>query len=314
MKKYFFLFVFLAACAASRTYVRIPRNGLYGYFQPAPGKAHISAHRGGGDIPGYPENCIESFDFLARQMPVTIECDISLTRDSVLVMMHDNTLERTTTGQGALKDVTWAYCQTLFLEDNLGNRTTYRIPTLEQVLRWGKGKVTFTLDVKRNVPFEKVVELIRKTGTKDYAAVITYNADDAAKVHRLDPELMISVNVRSQADYDRLRALGIPDQRMLAFIGVREADRDLYAFLHSKGIPCILGTLGNLDKQAQARGDQVYKTFVGTERTSSRPTARWKPFGPPAHDEAPVIEEVCRDRFFSPHTYHRPASSRWAWT
>lgn len=261
MKKYFIAFLLLAGCAP-KTFVSVPKNGLYEYFKPAPGKALISAHRGGGDITGYPENCIESFEYLAKRMPVTIECDISLTKDSVLMMMHDNTLERTTTGQGALSDVTWAYCQTLKLEDNEGNLTSYKIPTLEDVLRWGKGKATFTLDVKRSVPFEKVVEAIRKTGAKDYAAVITYNSTDAAKIHKLDPELMISVNVRNRADYDRLRELGIPDNRMLAFIGVREADRELYQFLRSKGIPCILGTLGNLDKQAIAKGDQVYKEFV----------------------------------------------------
>lgn len=99
----------------------------------------ISVHRGGGDLRGYPENCIESFDYVTGQIerpgaPAVIECDIDLTRDSVLVMMHDATLDRTTTGTGKLIEQTYAQVQQYKLEDNQGNPTAFRIPTLEQTL------------------------------------------------------------------------------------------------------------------------------------------------------------------------------------
>ncbi|CCH53004.1 glycerophosphoryl diester phosphodiesterase [Fibrisoma limi BUZ 3] len=261
------LVVALAACSP-KTNPATKSGGTINYFDYKPNQpARISAHRGGGDLKGYPENCIESFQYLAQQIgtparPVIIECDIDLTKDSVLVMMHDATLDRTTTGTGKLIEKTYADIQQYRLEDNMGNITPYKIPTLEEVLRWGKNKVTFTLDVKRNVSFAKVVEMIHKTGTDAIAAVITYNAQDAARVHQLDPNLMISVTIRNRAEYDRLRELGVPDNRMIAFVGVKEPDKELYQFLHEKGIACILGTLGNLDKQAAARGDQVYRQFV----------------------------------------------------
>lgn len=274
----------LTACSP-KTYTKVPANGAYDFFRYQPGQpskraiAKISAHRGGGDLKGYPENCIESFAYLAKNLPVIIECDIDLTRDSVLVMMHDATLDRTTTGTGKLIDKTYAETRQYRLEDNAGNVTTYTIPTLEEVLRWGKNRVTFTLDVKRNVSFAKVVDMIHKTGAGDYAAVITYNAPDAALVHKLDPGLMISVTIRNRAEYDRLHDLGLPDNRMIAFVGVKEPDAGLYQFLHGKGIACILGTLGNLDKQAVAKGDQVYRTFAenGADIMSTdRPLEVWK--------------------------------------
>jgi glycerophosphoryl diester phosphodiesterase len=282
MKNYFLLpalLLLLAGCAP-KTYTRVPVNGLSDYFNPLknPG-VRISAHRGGGDLPGYPENCIESFQFLARQMPVTIECDIDLTKDSVMVMMHDATLDRTTTGTGKLIDKTYAETQAFRLEDNAGQLTPYKIPTLEQVLRWGKNRVTFTLDVKRNVSFEKVIEMIRRTGAGGYAAVITYNANDAARLHKLDPSLLISVTIRNRAEYDRLHDLGIPDNRMIAFVGVKEPDADLYKFLRQKGIGSILGTLGNLDKQAQANGDEPYRKFIqngATMFSTDRPLEAWR--------------------------------------
>lgn len=281
--------VCLAACSP-KTYTKVPAGRAYDFFSYKPNQtARISAHRGGGDLKGYPENCIESFAYLASKLgtplrPVIIECDIDLTKDSVMVMMHDATLDRTTTGTGKLIDKTYAELGPYRLEDNMGNGTAYKIPTLEEVLRWGKnrterGPVTFTLDVKRNVSFAKVVDMIHKTGAGDYAAVITYNAKDAALVHQLDPNLMISVTIRNRAEYDRLHELGIPDNRMVAFVGVSEPGADLYQFLHQKGIACILGTLGNLDKQAAAKGDQVYKKFAenGADIMSTdRPLEIWR--------------------------------------
>ncbi|RAJ94571.1 glycerophosphoryl diester phosphodiesterase [Larkinella arboricola] len=255
----------LAGCAPKtviHTY-RVPAGGLSTFLNYTPGRAPmISAHRGGGDIKGYPENCIESFEYLAKRLPVIIECDIDLTRDSVLVMMHDQTLDRTTTGTGKLIEKTYDEIRQYRLEDNFGNVTKFSVPTLEQVLRWGKDKVVYTLDVKKNVPFAKVVEMVRRTGAADYSVIITYNATQAAEVYRLDPNLMLSVTIMKEEDYQRLHDLGIPDRNMVAFVGVREPRPELYKFLHEKGISCILGTLGNLDKQAVAKGDQVYKTFA----------------------------------------------------
>ncbi|MCU0335364.1 MAG: glycerophosphodiester phosphodiesterase family protein [Chitinophagaceae bacterium] len=266
----------LAGCAP-RTYLRqLPPT----YFQyNADSQPAISAHRGGGDYAGYPENCIESFEWLARQMPVVIECDINLTKDSVLVMMHDDKLDRTSTGTGKIADTTWAYLQTLQLKDNGGRLTSYRIPTLPQVLAWGRNKVAFTLDVKRSVPFELVVKAVQAARAQRYAAIITYNAADAAKVYKLDSTIMISVTLRSREEYDRHVALGIPDHRMLAFVGTREPNAEWMKWLHQKGIRCILGTLGNLDKMAATRGDSLYQRWYSSGAdimSSDRPLEAWK--------------------------------------
>ena len=221
----------------------------------------ISAHRG-GPYPGLPENAIATFEHIANITPAIIECDIAMTRDSVLVMMHDNILDRTTTGTGKVIEQDWENLQALYLVDNDGKETEHKIPTLKETLEWGKGKVLFTLDVKRGVPFEKVIEMVQQTGTQAHAAIITYNANDAQKVHELDPTLMISVGLGSEQAYEAHKSLGIPDDNMIAFVGVREPDEAHYQFLHEKGIYCILGVLGNLDKQAEAKGDSLYAGFI----------------------------------------------------
>ncbi len=244
------------------SYLSEPRSA-FDFF--TPGNPHfpmVSVHRGGGELPGYPENCLESFAYFARQMPSIIECDIAMSRDSVLYMMHDNTLDRTTTGSGKTSQRDWAYLESLYIKDNFGTVSPYRIPTLDQVLVWGKNKVLFTLDVKRGTPFEKVIESVRRTKAENYSVIITYNATDARKVYDLHPGLMISVGIMKPEDYHRLHELGIPDRNMVAFIGVNEPDKALIDFLHAKGIPVILGVLGNLDKKAAARGNNVYKNYI----------------------------------------------------
>lgn len=221
----------------------------------------ISAHRG-GPAADYPENAIETFQRIAYKTPAIIECDIALTKDSALVLMHDETLQRTTTGKGRVGRHTLEELQELNLKDVDGNVTKYKIPTLEETLLWGVGKVIFTLDVKRNVPYRLVIDAIRKAKAEAYVVVITYSADQAAVVHNLAPELMISASIRSAEDLIRLNDRDVPDTRIVAFVGTSPIDKKVTDLLHQHGIMCILGTIGNLDRQAMQRGEQVYAEFI----------------------------------------------------
>lgn len=222
----------------------------------------VSAHRG-GPYPGLPENAIATFEYIASQTPAIIECDVAITADSVLVLMHDATLDRTTTGTGRVDAQSWSDLQQLRLKDNAGAITEHKIPTLEETLAWASGgKVLFTLDVKRGVPFSKVIEAVREMNMEMYAAIITYNVEAAKTVYELDSSLMISVGISSETAYEAYRSAGIPDENMIAFVGVSEPDPGLYNFLHQKGIYCILGVLGNLDKKVASKNDSLYAGFV----------------------------------------------------
>ncbi|MBO9565715.1 MAG: alkaline phosphatase family protein [Niastella sp.] len=255
----------------------------------------VSAHRGGPEK-GFPENAIETFEHSSRYQPLVIECDIALSKDSALVMMHDDKLDRTTTGTGLIGEYTLEELKKLNLKDNDGNITAFHIPTLDEVLLWGKDKVLYTLDVKRGVPFARVIEAVRRCKAEAWSVIITYNADQAKEVHELAPDLMISVSVSSQEAYDRLHANGVPDNRMVAFVGVREPDAALYSFLHERKIMCIVGTMGNLDRQAAARGDQLYYDLIdrGADILSSDRTI----------EAGKQLQQYVRDhRIRSPHVY-----------
>lgn len=238
----------------------------------------VSAHRG-GPSDGFPENAIPTFAEVASKMPAIIECDIAMTKDSVLVLMHDETLDRTTTGKGRVSNKTYEELKDLKLRDNNGELTNYRIPTLEDALQWGIGRVIYTLDVKRSVPYEKVIELIRKTKAEANSIIITYSANQAEVVNRLAPDLMISATIKNRDDLNRLSELSIPDTRLIAFVGTREPDTALYTMLRQHGIKSILGTIGNLDRSAEKAGYQLYADFIvrGADVLSTdRPFEAWK--------------------------------------
>lgn len=222
----------------------------------------LSAHRG-GPMPGFPENAIETFQNTTTYQPVIIEFDVALSKDSVLVVMHDDKLDRTSTGTGAIGTYTYAELQKLYLKDNAGKITEFKIPTIDQVLAWGKNKVLFTIDVKRGVPYNKIVEAVRRTKAESRSIIITYNANQAAEVHRLAPDLMISASAKSIADLERLNQMGVPNDKIVAFVGTSAPEKSVYEYLHSKGITCILGTMGNLDRSAKAnQNKKVYENLV----------------------------------------------------
>lgn len=221
----------------------------------------VSAHRG-GPYPGYPENAIETFDNVLKYTPAIIELDVAMTKDGVLVLMHDDDLDRTTNGTGRVEDVTYEYIQSLYLEDEEGTLTDFKVPTLKEVLLWCKGKALLTLDIKRSVPFEKVVEEVRETESEAYAALISYTFPAAKKLHYLAPELMLSVTIRNKEEMERFEETGIPWTRVIAFTGLAERPQDFNQALHEKGAFAILGVLGNLDRSAMSRGDEIYATFV----------------------------------------------------
>lgn len=222
----------------------------------------ISVHRGGVGLANYPENCLETIEYVNDSISAVFEIDVAKTKDSVLVLMHDNTLERTTTGTDRIEKYTYQELQAFNLVDDFGTETTFKIPKFTDVLAWAKkNNAILTIDIKRSVNVANVIETIRELQAEDVSIIITYDVKQALKAYKLDPNLLLSVSARNQEELQWLLETEIPTENMLAFTGTRLSDAKLYNELHRLGITTMLGTLGNLDKQAEARGDHLYMTW-----------------------------------------------------
>ena len=122
----------------------------------------VVAHR--GDWRHAPENSIQAIKNCIDMGVDMVEIDIRETKDGQLVLMHDETVDRTTTGTGKVSELTWEYLQLLTLRDGIGHPTFHKIPTLEEALKVCKGKILVNLDKSYDI-FDKCFKVAEQTGT-----------------------------------------------------------------------------------------------------------------------------------------------------
>lgn len=143
------------------------------------GRPLVMGHRGA--MGHAPENTMASFKLAHRMGVDAIELDVHLSRDGVLVVHHDETLDRTTDGHGELAELTFEQLQQLdagthFSQDFAGER----IPTLEEVLAWARPlSLPVVIEFKRNLNAAAIVQaaidLIDRLKAADDVAFISFD-------------------------------------------------------------------------------------------------------------------------------------------
>ena len=123
--------------------------------------AMIIAHR--GDWRYAPENSIRGFERCIQSGFDAIEVDIRMTKDSVLVIMHDETVNRTTNGKGKVSDLTLKEIKELKLKTPTNYISDQRVPLFEEVLELSKGKILIYVD-KWQHHKKAVLEMVHKHG------------------------------------------------------------------------------------------------------------------------------------------------------
>ena len=123
----------------------------------------VVAHR--GDWRNFPENSLEAIDSAIKMGVDIVELDVKQTKDGELILMHDRTLDRTTTGKGLVSDFTVDSIRKLKLKNGCNIRTIHNVPTLEEALLHAKGKIMINLD-QADRYFDQIYPLLKKTGTE----------------------------------------------------------------------------------------------------------------------------------------------------
>lgn len=222
----------------------------------------LSAHRGGAR-PGFPENCLETFEHTLEHTYATFEIDPRLTKDSVIVLLHDATLNRTSNGTGKLRDYTWQEVQQFRLKDSEGKLTDFRIPTLEDAIEWARGKTVLILDYK-DVPFDKTLEIIRKHQAEAFVMVTVHTAKDAQYYHQRNPDILFEAFVHTEKALHEYEAVGIPWKQVMAYIGSQTKPEHpaLIEELHQRGVMAMVAAGPVYDKEYKAGKTDVYQTIL----------------------------------------------------
>jgi len=116
------------------------------------GNVLVVAHR--SDWRSHPENSIPAIRSAIAMGVDVIEVDVRRTKDARFVIIHDKTLDRTTTGKGLVANFTLAELQALRLRDGVGSPTGEHIPTLEEALGEVRGHAVINLDKSFEHPAE----------------------------------------------------------------------------------------------------------------------------------------------------------------
>lgn len=230
----------------NRYFIDVPDGEINTFFDwTADFPELIAAHRGGGFLPGFPENVIETMDNSLRFGPTIMEIDIQRTLDGVLMLMHDDTLDRTTTGSGLVADTDWTTIQTLNAVDNFGTATSFSIPSLQETLEWGNDRALFALDLKADAFVDEVIGLVTDLDAEDDVFFFADSVDQMLEVYDLNPDIHFALFMTPDTREDLVTAVEespIPLESLTAFTVAPTTDSAYNEALHDQGIVSIFGS------------------------------------------------------------------------
>jgi glycerophosphoryl diester phosphodiesterase len=155
---------------------------------PLTSNPQLIAHRGG---PVYqPENTMPAFIHAIDMGADWIEFDVQRTSDGVLIVFHDETVDRTTDGSGKVADMTWEQIQAL----DAGNGE--RVPTFEEVIALAKESGVGVMPEAKSPSLypgieAQMVEAVENAGYVDQTVIQSFDPEALDKVHDANPEMAV---------------------------------------------------------------------------------------------------------------------------
>jgi len=152
----------------------------------------VIAHR--GDHVEVPENTISAYENGINHEVDYVEIDLRTTKDSVLVIMHDATVDRMTNGKGKISDLNYADIKKLSIIDRKDSTKSYSVPTFEEVLKTCKDKIHIYLDFK-SANVQQSYDMIKKYGMEKQVIVYINSALQYEEWRKLIPSMPIMLSL-----------------------------------------------------------------------------------------------------------------------
>lgn len=154
----------------------------------------VFAHRGYSGR--YPENTMLAFRKAYEAGADGIELDVQLTKDDVLVVIHDERIDRTTDGTGFVRDYTYEELKKFNASKIHGETSQFEaIPTFDEYCSWVKDTPLITnIELKTGVFYyenieEKTLEIVKKYRLEDRVIFSSFNHLSVIRMKELAPEL-----------------------------------------------------------------------------------------------------------------------------
>jgi glycerophosphoryl diester phosphodiesterase len=157
----------------------------------------VFAHRGAKMVT--PENTLPAFAEAIALGADGVELDVQCSKDGVLVVMHNFTVNETTSGQGRVADLTAAELGKLDAGSHFSPKfSNVGVPTLEDVLTVTAGKIKLNIEIKTQDPMggrevEPLVELLRAGNLYEQVIVSSFNPVTLIKMRHVDPQVALGL-------------------------------------------------------------------------------------------------------------------------
>lgn len=206
----------------------------------------IAAHRGAHlEVP---ENSLPAFRKAIELGIDIIELDVRCTKDGVLVLVHDKTVNRTTNGTGDVDSFTFEEIRKLRLKHN-GQLTNEQIPTLEEALKIAKGKILVDLDIKGEACLPAIMETIAQTKTENNVFFFVYEPLYAKIVKDKNPAFRTLVRTHRESQIDTVFNLVKAEA---IHIDITHNTASAINKIKAKGARAWINALGDIDKRVVA--------------------------------------------------------------
>lgn len=218
----------------------------------------IAAHR--GDHILYPEASLAAIRGAAALGADLVELDTRITKDGVIVLMHDSTVDRTTDGTGDVQNMTWPEVQALNLKGaDPTNPETQKVPTFDQALALSS-ELGLMIYVDNKVgDWSKLAEVIRDGGYQQVALV----RDDLNVILDMAPtcsDLMLMPATETIEQVQQVLAV-LPTLKIVE-LSYAEAKPEFVAAVHALGVKVQQDVMATGDVFATLGQTSGWKTFL----------------------------------------------------
>ncbi len=208
-------------------------------------KVSIIAHRGASAYE--PENTLRAIKRALELGADLVEVDVQLSRDGHVVVIHDESVDRTTNGRGYVKDMTLD--QLRKLDAGLGEK----IPTLEEVLDIIKDKAILIIEIKAPEAVEKVVRTVEEKEMTEKVIVSSFSQDTVKRVKMLNPKIKTGLIF----PFHPLKLAQLATEAGVEVFFSKYVDKTMVREAHKQGLTIYPWTIDDLEEAKRLLGMEV---------------------------------------------------------
>ena len=217
----------------------------------------VLPHRGGMEV--VPENTLEALEYSDRNKFTHFETDLRMSKDGIVFLHHDETLDRTTRAEGKVSEYLWRDLlkinagEKFYERKNINGKKTTFISLDDALAKFSNIKLN--LDLKQSGMEKKVLEIIMDSKASERTLVSSFSPRRLRKFQEINQyNIAISASIKEnlQSMFNsrffhlwnlRVQALQIPTR----WNGIRVLTNNLVEYAHSKNIKVHVWTINNLN-------------------------------------------------------------------